>query len=216
MRKKKNQNELETPTRVQILKKHYEDLYEKHKAILTELTLSDYSKDIRARILREFGAEVQELITLCNNDGSYEAKQIVNLCRNMESTLECVNAHPAKYEGVPVSNILYEHQADENDLDGNARENGSGHHESHHSHEYEEHLEEQKEHDEQNHAHEHGFRDIIKVLHDVLTPEDKLLIKKAHLDPREFTTHSAVEAFKKSSEYARIAHILEGKSRSRH
>ena len=43
----------------------YEDLYEKHKAILTELTLSDYSKDIRARILREFGAEVQELITLC-------------------------------------------------------------------------------------------------------------------------------------------------------
>ena len=237
MRKKKNQNTPEEPTRIQILKKHYENLYEKHKGIILELTQSDYSADIRERILREFGAEVQELLTLCRNDGSYEAKQIINLCKNMQGTLLCVNSHPEKYEGIPVDNILYEHQADKNDIDGNARENGVTHHNEHHEHNLEEHHEHDLESDEEQeptckhgHDHEHKERtqhareesfggiigDAIRIVNDVLTAEDKILISKAHLDPREFLTHSAVEKFRASSEYSRIVSLLEGKSRSKH
>lgn len=238
MRKKKNQNEVEEPIMIQILRKHYEDLYEKHKGIIMELTLSDYSADIRERILREFGAEVQELLTLCRNDGSYEAKQIINLCKNMQGTLMCVNAHPEKYEGVPVDNILFEHQADQNDIDGNARENGITHHAGHHEYELEDELSEpeseaseEQEHDcEHEHKYAHEERrqhareqvvggmvgEVIRRVSEALTVEDKILIEKAHLDPRDFLTHSAVEKFRASSEYARIAPILEGKSRSRH
>ena len=234
--KKKNQkmvDEQAVSTNIQILRSHYDNLYEKHRAIISEFTYSNYSKDIRERILREFHAEVQELVTLCYNDGSYEAKRIINLCKNLESTLECVNAHPEKYAGVPVENILYEHKADENDFDGNAREFGTGHHDSHHEHDHEHHHEDYNTDDcavpEEEHTHDHehsnehngqtlvnAIGEVIKTVSEELTADDKKLIKIAGLDPREFQTHSAVESFRQSGEYSRIAPMLAGKSRSKH
>ena len=226
--KKKNQkmvDEQAVSTNIQILRSHYDNLYEKHKAIISEFTCSNYSKDIRERILREFHAEVQELVTLCYNDGSYEAMRIIFLCKNLKNTLECVNAHLKQYVGVPVENILYEHKADENDFDGNAREFGTGHHASHHEDYNTDDCavpEEEHPHDHE-HSNEHNGQtlvntigEVIKIVSEELTADDKKLIKIAGLDPREFQTHSAVESFRQSGEYSRIAPMLAGKGRSKH
>ena len=126
---KANKNKkAEGPTNIEILQEKYKALDSIHDSLITSLTTAHYEPDIRERLSREFGATVLELQTLCINDGSNAAKEIINLCRNLENTVECVAKHPEQYHGMPLEKITdVLHKEDKNDFSGSSKTFGEGH-----------------------------------------------------------------------------------------
>lgn len=180
-KKTKKQN-TPTPANIDVLKERFSRLDTLHEDIIRTFTTSHFEPDVRARIVREFGANILELKTLCINDGSYDAKELINLCTNLENTVECVGLHPDQYHGMTVEKITdVLHQADAGDSTGSSKTFIDGHgdhpevfsedHNHEHGfstdgeiHEHDEHIHDNShsgllEGDEPNHNHDHGNSD---------------------------------------------------------
>ena len=126
--KKAKKTSTSVPTNIEVLKERFSRLDILHEDIIRTFTTSHFEPDVRARIVREFGANVLELKTLCINDGSYDAKELINLCKNLENTVECVGMHPEQYHGMTVEKITdVLHKADAADYSGSSKTFADGH-----------------------------------------------------------------------------------------
>ena len=157
--KQKKTAEVETDP----LQAHLDSLRERCYELIDLFTRSHQPPDVRARLTREFGAEILEFITLCLNNGSEKARFYINGAEYLGNTLKCVEEHPEEYANKPRSEILLEHPEDIHDLGGSATENGkNSHHDNHHNQEHHhgttthEHTpEDEHAHEEDGHTHEH-------------------------------------------------------------